>query len=94
MKRPRLLTLVVAAAFLPAVVIGTVSAHHSTAIYDSDNPIELSGTVVEWRFTNPHCIIIFEVADSSGDSVIWRPGRWEYSRYVSSRLDADDVEGG
>ncbi len=71
MKRPRLLTLVAAAAFLPAVVIGTVSAHHSTAIYDSDNPIELSGTVVEWRFTNPHCIIIFEVTDSSGDSVIW-----------------------
>ena len=55
MKRPRLLTLVAAAAFLTAVVIGTVSAHHSTAIYDSDNPIELSGTVVEWRFTNPHC---------------------------------------
>ncbi len=71
MKRPRLLTLVAAAAFLTAVVIGTVSAHHSTAIYDSDNPIELSGTVVEWRFTNPHCLIMLEVIDSSGDSVIW-----------------------
>ena len=71
MKRPRLLSLVAPAAFLPAVVIGTVSAHHSTAIYDSDNPIELSGTVVEWRFTNPHCIVMLEVTDSSGDSVIW-----------------------
>ena len=26
-----------------------VGAHHSTAIYDSDNPIELAGTVVEWQ---------------------------------------------
>lgn len=71
MKRPRSLILVAAAALLPAVLIGTVSAHHSTAIYDSDNPIELSGTVVEWQFTNPHCIIMLEVTDSSGETVIW-----------------------
>ena len=71
MKIPRLFTLVAAAALSPAVFIGTASAHHSTAIYDSDNPVELSGTVVEWRFTNPHCIIMLEVTDSSGDTAIW-----------------------
>jgi len=40
-----------------------VDAHHSTAIYDSDNPIELAGTVVEWQFVNPHVFILLEVVD-------------------------------
>jgi len=50
---------------------GGASAHHSTAIYDSENPIELSGTVVEWQFVNPHCIIVLEVEDESGGSTVW-----------------------
>jgi hypothetical protein len=46
--------------------------HHSTAIYDSDNPVELVGTVVEWQFTNPHCFIILESTDpNSGESTVW-----------------------
>jgi hypothetical protein len=66
------LTLFVAATLLSMTAfVGTASAHHSTAIYDSENPIELSGTVVEWRFTNPHCIIMLEVTDESGSSVMW-----------------------
>lgn len=47
------------------------SAHHSTAIYDSQNPIELTGTVVEWKFTNPHCIIVMDVTDENGELVTW-----------------------
>lgn len=49
----------------------SVFAHHSTAIYDSDNPIELSGTVMEWQFTNPHCFIILEVSVENDDNEIW-----------------------
>ena len=48
-----------------------VGAHHSTAIYDSDNPIELAGTVVEWQFVNPHCFIILEVVDAAGEKKTW-----------------------
>jgi Family of unknown function (DUF6152) len=47
------------------------TAHHSTAIYDSDNPIELAGTVVEWQFVNPHCFIMLEVTDSDGTKRVW-----------------------
>jgi hypothetical protein len=49
----------------------TPLAHHSTAIYDSDNPIGLRGTVVEWKFSNPHCLIRIEVADASGGAKVW-----------------------
>lgn len=47
------------------------AAHHSTAIYDSEHPIELSGTVVEWQFVNPHTIIVLETTGENGDKTIW-----------------------
>ena len=71
MKTARALTLFATATLLLAVCVDTASAHHSTTIYDSDNPIELSGTVVEWRFINPHCLIMLEVTGESGDTAIW-----------------------
>lgn len=63
--------IVFAAALSVTVFAGMAPAHHSTAIYDSNNPIELRGTVVEWKFTNPHCIIRLSVTDSKGAKVIW-----------------------
>ena len=49
-----------------------VAAHHSTAIYDSQNPVELAGTVVEWQFVNPHVFIKLEVVDTAtGDKKVW-----------------------
>jgi hypothetical protein len=61
-------TLLLAATLAPALA----AAHHSTAIYDSENPIELSGTVVEWQFVNPHVFIVLEVADAAtGEKKVW-----------------------
>jgi len=61
-----------AAAVLATVASGALHAHHSTAIYDSEHPVELTGTVVEWQFVNPHCIIILEAADpTSGEKKVW-----------------------
>ena len=71
MIRPRLFTLFAPAMLLLIIFVPTVSAHHSTAIYDSENPIELSGSVVEWRFTNPHVIIMLEVTDEDGNTATW-----------------------
>jgi len=50
----------------------SVGAHHSTAIYDSDNPVELAGTVVEWQFVNPHVFILLEVANAgTSEKTVW-----------------------
>ena len=65
------LMLVLASVSLVVLFTLTASAHHSTAIYDSANPVELRGTVVEWKFTNPHCIIRLEVTNDKGEKVIW-----------------------
>ena len=61
-----------AAAASIALASARVDAHHSTAIYDSENPIELAGTVVEWQFVNPHVFIVLEAADpSTGEKKVW-----------------------
>tara|TARA_R110002110_G_scaffold220985_1_gene435048 strand:- start:17524 stop:17949 length:426 start_codon:yes stop_codon:yes gene_type:complete len=52
--------------FIPAAY-----AHHSTLMFDSDNPIELAGTVTEWQYTNPHTFIILSVIDEAGNEVEW-----------------------
>lgn len=54
-----------------AALAGAAAAHHSTNMFDSENPIELTGTIVEWQFENPHCFIILEVTEESGESTVW-----------------------
>lgn len=40
---------------------GLLFAHHSNAGYDRDHQSKLKGTVVEFRWTNPHTQIVFDV---------------------------------
>ena len=46
-------------------------AHHSFAMFDNEHPIELSGTVKEFRFVNPHTLLIVQVKGKNGDVVDW-----------------------
>jgi hypothetical protein len=48
-----------------------VSAHHSTAGYDKKKTVSLKGTVAEWIWRNPHCILVWDVKDDSGKVVRW-----------------------
>lgn len=47
------------------------SAHHSYAMFDTDKDVALSGTVVEWQWTNPHILIVLSAPDSTGKLVSW-----------------------
>ena len=53
------------AAALPAL------AHHSFAMFDTEHPIEISGTVKEFRFVNPHTILIVDVKGQDGSVKSW-----------------------
>jgi hypothetical protein len=50
---------------------GTVSAHHSNAAYDRNHQNRLKGTVVEFKWANPHIQIIFDVNGRSGAIQRW-----------------------
>jgi hypothetical protein len=47
-------------------------AHHGTGIsYDGDHPVTLKGTMVEFRYVNPHPQLFFDVTEDSGKVTRW-----------------------
>ena len=81
------------------VLIGASSvslAHHSFAMFDSDHPIELVGTMVEFKYTNPHTFIVLEVKDKDGASTLWSleggsPSALVREGWTSSTIKRGDV---
>jgi DNA/RNA endonuclease YhcR with UshA esterase domain len=49
----------------------TWAHHNTTAKYDAENPITITGTVVQFRMINPHSEIDLEVTDDQGKKVTW-----------------------
>ena len=49
---------------------GLALAHHSGAMFDRSQVRTIEGSVVEWRWSNPHSFLRIEVADD-GDGVEW-----------------------
>src|SRR5262245_7014946 len=70
MKR-RLMALLGVCGWLLAT--GSLSAHHSTAMYDSQNPVTINGTVKKFEWTNPHAFVYLEVKDEKTGKVV----EWE-----------------
>lgn len=50
---------------------GSASAHHSDAMFQREKVVELSGTVKEFQFTNPHTWIQLDVKNDKGELVEW-----------------------
>jgi len=46
-------------------------AHHGNAAFDTSKRVDLKGTVVQWLWANPHCILTFDVKDDKGNVVRW-----------------------
>jgi len=47
-------------------------AHHSFAVhYDADKPITKEGIATEFRFTNPHGILMLDVTNEAGEIEHW-----------------------
>jgi len=53
------------------VTSGAVFAHHSFAMFDTDHPMELTGTVQEFKFTSPHTFILLDVKGTDGTTTTW-----------------------
>ena len=62
-------------AFIGAIVLCaavTQTAHHGQAgIFDESRIVELKGNVKEWRFINPHPILVLEAPDEKGVLTEW-----------------------
>ena len=65
--------LVVCAAAIGVIAYASVaSGHHSFgAVFDRDQPIELTGTVTDVQWKNPHVWFFVDVESESGNSEKW-----------------------
>jgi Family of unknown function (DUF6152) len=60
-----------------ALAIGMVTlcvplfAHHGTAAFENDKKVTVKGTVTEWLWSNPHCLLQFDVKGDDGKVVHW-----------------------
>jgi hypothetical protein len=48
-----------------------LAAHHGNAAYDATKQINLKGTVTQFIWANPHCVVLFDAADDGGQPVHW-----------------------
>ena len=66
----------------------SLSAHHGSAEYHVDREVIVTGTVKEWRFTNPHTWVFLTVKGPSGKVEEWSgegpPLQWASSRSWSA----------
>ena len=46
-------------------------AHHSFAMFDQENPIELVGVLQEFKYTSPHTFLILRVKGPDGGETTW-----------------------
>ncbi|MDP8990205.1 MAG: DUF6152 family protein [Acidobacteriota bacterium] len=53
------------------ILVPAAFAHHGSAIYDNGKEVTAKGTVTEWTWSNPHCLLEFDVKDDKGGSVHW-----------------------
>ena len=64
----KLLSAGTAAALLTMTV---AEAHHSFAMFDRDQEIVKTGTVVRWAFNNPHSWLYLNVKNEDGTDTLW-----------------------
>ncbi len=48
-----------------------ISAHHGTSVFDMSKTLTMRGTVTEWDWSNPHCLLQFDVKNEDGQVVRW-----------------------
>jgi hypothetical protein len=52
-------------------VSGAAFAHHGNVGYDSGKSITQKGIVTEWIWSNPHCLLRYDVKGEDGQVVHW-----------------------
>ena len=67
----RLQSTALLASFALAAASGAALAHHSFAMFDMEHPIEISGTVKEFKFVSPHTLLILQVKGADGVAKDW-----------------------
>lgn len=66
-------------------------AHHGWSEYDTEKPLELSGTISQSGYANPHGFIHLKTADKTWTVVLAPPSRME-NRGLTPQMLANDTQ--
>ena len=70
------------------------SAHHGQSAYDMTKSVTVTGTVTEFQFVNPHCILVFDVKDDKGAIERWQGELTSPNRLLRAGWTAQSVKPG
>ena len=85
------------AAFCVALLVSgaPLLAHHGASAYDRSKPVNFKATVTNFRWTNPHVFIFFDVKNESGGVDQWtcesiNPGMMSKQGWTRNTLKVGD----
>jgi Family of unknown function (DUF6152) len=70
--------------FLAITIPGSAGAHHGYAAFDTKAFVTFQGTVTDFHFVNPHCVVEFEIKDDKGQRQSWK-GELSSSSHLGPR---------
>ena len=68
MRTRRVIVFAVAVGLLMSV---SLVAHHTAATLYTEKTVTLKGIIKTWRWSNPHCLLTFDVKGEDGQVVQW-----------------------
>ena len=69
-------------------------AHHSLSIYQKERDTEVVGVATEFKFINPHAVILFEVRDANGNVENWSAETSGTRRLTTAGWDQNTIKPG
>ena len=78
------------------LMAGLIQGHHGYAAFDTKATVTLTGTVAEFHWTNPHCVVDFEVKDDKSQIRVWHgemgsPAHLAPRGWTPTTLEAGDT---
>ncbi len=76
------------------LISGSASAHHGYAAFDTTKEVTLKGSVTDFHFTNPHCVVEIDVKDEQGNVRNWKAEMTSANHLVPKGWSASSIEAG
>src|ERR1700752_5489979 len=92
--RKRVIGVLALAASLLSVSL-PLFAPHGTAVFETDKVLTMKGSVTEWDWSNPHCLLQFDIKNEGGQVVHWiaetqNPGNMVYAGWGKTSFKPGD----
>ena len=91
---PKLLTFLSTVLFIVTTAIHPVYAHHSRAMFQLDNSMELQGTVTNFLWRNPHVFIVVDAVNEQGETEQWTLESHSVSGLLGNGWQQDSLSAG